>query len=58
MINYYSVPVPWYTLWVYQDLIQRRYPVNGLDNQRREPVFDENINPDLFGPKVLDYYVR
>jgi hypothetical protein len=58
MINYYDVPVPWYTLRVYQDLKQRRYLVNGLDNQRRAPVFDEDINPRLFGPNALDFYVR
>jgi hypothetical protein len=58
MINYYDVPVPWYTLRVYQDLKQRRYLVNGLDNQRRAPVLDEDINPRLFGPNALDFYVR
>jgi hypothetical protein len=58
MINYYEVPAPWYTLQVYQDLKQDRYLVNGLDNQRRAPVFDDSINPRLFGPNALDFYVR
>ena len=58
MINYYQVPAPWYTLRVYQDLKNQRYLVNGLDNQRREATFDDNINPRLFGPNALDYYVR
>ena len=58
MINYYQVPVPWYTLRVYQDLKQGRYLVDGLDNQRRNPKFDDDINPRLFGPNALDFYVR
>jgi hypothetical protein len=58
MINYYQVPVPWYTLLVYYDLKARRYLVNGLDNQRRAPQFDDDINARLFGPNALDYYVR
>ncbi|ARN74275.1 DUF1329 domain-containing protein [Oceanicoccus sagamiensis] len=58
MINYYEVPVPWYTLQVYYDLKQGRYLVNGLDNQRKAPVFDKDINPRLFGPNALDFYVR
>ena len=57
-ITYYEVPVPWYTLRVYYDLKQKRYLVNGLDNQRRAPLFDEDINPRLFGPNALDFYVR
>ncbi len=58
MINFYQVPAPWYTLRVYQDLKQRRYLVNGLDNQRRAPEYDDDINPRLFGPNALDFYVR
>lgn len=58
MINYYQVPVPWYTLRVYQDLKASRYLVDGLDNQRKAPVFDDVINPRLFGPNALDFYVR
>jgi hypothetical protein len=58
MINYYQVPAPWYTLQVYQDLKERRYLVNGLDNQRRAAVFDEVINPRFFGPNALAFYIR
>ena len=40
-------------------LKQRRYMVNGrLDNQRRTYQFDETINPRLFSPNALHYYVR
>ena len=58
MINYYEVPVPWYTLEAAYDLKQQRYLVTGLNNQRRAIAFDEDINPRLFGPNALDYYVR
>ena len=58
MINYYQVPTPWYTLRVYHDLKSERYLVHGLDNQRREPSFDDDINVRSFGPNALDYYVR
>jgi hypothetical protein len=58
MISYYQVPTTWYTLQVYHDLKQRRYLVNGLDNQRRAAEFDDTINPRLFGPNALDFYVR
>ena len=58
MINFYEVPVPWYTLEVYHDLKARRYLVYGLNNQRRAPVFDDYVNPMLFGPNALDFYVR
>ena len=50
--------MPWYTLEVYYDLKQRRYLVSGLDNQRRVLRFDETVNPRLFSPNALDYYVR
>jgi Protein of unknown function (DUF1329) len=58
MINYYQVPVPWYSMMVYYDFKQRRYLVNGLDNQRRATTFDGDFNPRLFGPNALDYSVR
>jgi hypothetical protein len=58
MINFYEVPVPWYTLEVFYELKQQRYLVTGLNNQRRAAEFDEDINPRLFGPNALDYYVR
>lgn len=58
MINYYEVPAPWYTLEVFYELKQQRYLVTGLNNQRRATEFDEDINPRLFGPNALDYYIR
>jgi hypothetical protein len=58
MINYYQVPAPWYTLRVYHDLRARRYLVNGLDNQDQAPRFDDDINPRLFGPTALDFFIR
>ena len=58
MINYYNLPAAWYTMEVYYDLLQKRYLVNGLDNERRAPRFDQTINPRLFGPNALDFYVR
>jgi Protein of unknown function (DUF1329) len=58
MVNFYQVPAPWYTLRVYHDLKARRYLVQGLDNQRRAPVYDDVINARSFGPNALDYYVR
>ena len=58
MVSYYEVPVPWYTLEVFYDLIQQRYLVIGLNNQRKATEFYDNINPRLFGPNALDYYIR
>jgi hypothetical protein len=58
MLNYYDVPVPWYTLEVYHDLKKRRYLVNGLDNLRHTYRFEDTINPREFSPNALDYYVR
>jgi benzoyl-CoA reductase/2-hydroxyglutaryl-CoA dehydratase subunit BcrC/BadD/HgdB len=58
MINFYEVPVPWYNLEVFYDLQQERYVVVGLNNQRQVTTFDDQINPRLFGPNALDYYVR
>ncbi|MEP1470821.1 MAG: DUF1329 domain-containing protein [Halieaceae bacterium] len=57
-VMHYQVPAPWYALLVYHDLKEERYLVQGLDNQRRAPQFDEKINPRLFGPNSLSFYVR
>jgi hypothetical protein len=57
-INYYQVPVQWYTLEIFHDLRQRRYLAYGLNNKRRPVRFDDTINPLLFGPNALDFYVR
>ena len=53
-----SVRAPWYTLRVYHDLKAERYLVNGLDNQRRAPEYDDEVNARSFGPNAPDYYVR
>ncbi len=58
IINYYDVPVPWYTLEVFHDLKARRYLTNGLDNRRDTYTFTEDINPSHFSPIALEFYVR
>ena len=58
MINYYSVPVPWYTLQTSYDFKQQRYLVTGLDNQLEPYKFKKTINVNEFSPNALDYYVR
>lgn len=58
LINYYNVPVPWYTLQTSYDFRQGRYLVTGLDNQLGPYKFKQSINPTEFGPNALDYYVR
>ena len=57
-INYYDVPVLWSTLEVYQDLLQDRYLVSGLDNDRLTYRFSEGSDPREFSPNALTYYVR
>ena len=58
ILNYYQVPVVWTTLEVHHDLKQRRYLVNGLDNQRKTYEFLDTVNVRKFSPNALDYYVR
>ena len=58
LINYYHVPVPWYTLQTSYDFRQRRYLVTGLDNQLGPYKFKESINAIEFSPIALDNYVR
>ena len=58
LINYYQVPVPWYTLQTNYDFRQRRYLVSGLDNRFGPYEFTDTINPIEFSPNSLDYYVR
>jgi len=58
LINYYNVPVPWYTLQTSYDFRQERYLVTGLDNQLGPYKFKETINATEFSPNALDYYVR
>jgi len=57
-INYYDVPVLWSTLEVYQDLIQDRFLVTGLDNARNTYRFSEGSDPREFSPNALSYEVR
>jgi hypothetical protein len=57
-VNYYEVPVPWYTLEVFHDLKQRRYVANGLDNGFRAIEFTNSINPNKFSPLALEFYAR
>lgn len=58
LINYYQVPVPWYTLQTSYDFRQQRYLVSGLDNQLGPYKFKQRINTIEFSPNALDYYVR
>ena len=58
LINYYHVPVPWYTLQTSYDFRQGRYVVTGLDNQLGPYKFKESINATEFSPNALDFYVR
>jgi hypothetical protein len=58
MINYYEVPVPWYTLQLFYDLQEKRYLVEGLDNAFPPPRFSAEGNPLKFSPTALDFYVR
>jgi hypothetical protein len=57
-LNYYTVPVHLSTLEVFQDLQQRRYLVDGLDNKRAPYRFLESADPREFSPNALAYYVR
>jgi hypothetical protein len=57
-LNYYDVPVLWSTLEVFHDLRERRYLVNGLDNDRNAYRFSEGGDPREFTPSALLYYVR
>lgn len=58
MINFYSVPTPWYTLQTSYDFKQKRYLVTGLDNELEPYNFKNTINANEFSPNALDYYVR
>lgn len=58
LINYYRVPVPWYTLQTFYDFKQGRYLVTGLDNELKPYQFKPTINAIEFSPNALDNYVR
>jgi len=57
-LNYYTVPVHLSTLEVFQDLVEDRYFVEGLDNRRTPYEFLEGADPREFSPNALPYYVR
>ncbi len=57
-LNYYTVPVHLSTLEVFQDLIQNRYYVDGLDNRRAPYEFLDKADPREFSPNALPYYVK
>jgi Protein of unknown function (DUF1329) len=58
ILNFYTVPVPLATLYVYHDLKERRYLLDGLDNQRAPLRFLDHADPREFSPNSLLYYVR
>jgi hypothetical protein len=57
-IQLYDVPVLWSTLEVFHDLKQRRYLVNGLDNEHHAWRFSEGSDPREFSPNALSYELR
>jgi hypothetical protein len=57
-IQLYDVPVLVSTLEVFHDLKERRYLVNGLDNERHPWRFSEGSDPREFSPNALSYDVR
>lgn len=57
-VNYYEVPVLWATAFVYYDLEQQRYLVNGLDNGATPYEFSDSADPREFSPNALSYYIR
>ena len=57
-LNYYTVPVHLSTLEVFQDLQEKRYLVDGIDNKRAPYEFLVTADPREFSPNALAYYVR
>ncbi len=57
-VNYYDVPVLWATAYVYYDLQQERYLINGLDNGLAPYEFSDSADPREFSPNALSYYIR
>jgi hypothetical protein len=54
----YEVPMLSSTLEVFHDLRERRFLVNGLDNQRSDWRFSEGSDPREFSPNALAYDLR
>jgi hypothetical protein len=57
-IEVWDVPLLWSTLEVFHDLRERRYVVNGLDNERLDWRFSEGSDPREFSPNALAYDIR
>ncbi len=57
-VNYYEVPVLWATAYVYYDLQQERYLIDGLDNGLPGFEFSDGADPREFSPNALSYYIR
>ena len=57
-LNFYTVPLQLATLYVYHDLKQRRYLVDGIDNGRPPYRFLTSADAREFSPNALLYYVR
>jgi len=57
-INFYEVPLLDDTLRVFYDLKERRYLVEGLDNNLRQRRFRYNADPREFSPNALIYYIQ
>ncbi len=58
MMNYYEVPVPWYTMEFFYDFKAGRYLAKGLDNEFGMTRFSNLISPNDFSPLSLQYFVR
>jgi hypothetical protein len=57
-LNFYTLPVTLATLYVYHDLKEGRYVVDGLDNKQPPYRFLDYADPREFSPNSLLYYVR
>jgi hypothetical protein len=57
-VIHYEVPVLLETITTHTDLKERRYLVDGLDNERNPPRFSEDIHPREFSPNALLLYIR
>jgi hypothetical protein len=57
-LQFSAVPVLTSTLEVFHDLQQRRYLVNGLDNERNPWRFSGGSDPREFSPNALSYDIR
>ncbi len=58
MMNYYDAPAPWYAMEAFYDFKSRRYLAKGLISHFGPTTFSDEINPNLFSPLALEYFVR